>query len=1340
MNQIFKRILCAVLVSACVFTVLPATMLRANAETVYQLTDLLAQEKIKPLGRTQANQAGTGILTDWPGSGFQMNVSGIGGTLTVAVNTSYDSNWAVLVDGEQVFWERLSPGTNITANIPAGNHTVTVIKESDASSVQTAYCEFTTMSFAGTIENPPAQKKMLIEFIGDSYTCGHGTLGEYEPGVAWSATEHSFLHAFPYYASEKLDADYTIAARGGIGLFTGISTEQGDNNVVTMHDIYTNAAGYRTSEGEYDFANRRQPDVIVVHLGANDGIDNDVETKSITAWKEKLAAFTDLLREKNPDSAIVLVNHRADKFRMIMQLVDERAATDPDLYYFSMTHQTRGKAANTTQYYGHPSAADSQELGEALADFLVERGLVPEEEQVTAYNDINYYAAQTGSDDNAGTSAETAKLSLSGAMAQAKADYPNGFPNGSRLVFNLTGTVGFNAESSPFLGNVGELKTQDGKNVPILVTTNNYNGTKAVLNTNHKPVDTNDWKVYFCHSMTLKDITFQSTTTTLSSGKTIRDYLLYAGYNQIILDNVTFSQNGATPTDHNWGGWIVSAGHVNGSVTIPTEKTISSVTFRNGDYTNVIRVTCVQNESLSDGTTSAPNVHCEIHIQDGAKMGTIHNRYGKMNYGSCTFYMEGGSVNQYNGTRDFSSSAKGTYQGDVNFVMTGGDVYGKYFYGSGNYASVTGSVNNTISGGIIKLRPTANWECLCFGARGNATVGGVNNTITGGNMFIIGKDSTSFSAGIYFGGRDNTTVTGNVVNRITGGTIMPMDGKDGTASISYSFGITSGAIKGELRNEIIGGTFDTAACTTCDIRFGSPNQNVPIRKVVNIIGDKNDLGSGPMFIDMNHSGSNVMLGSSNGCIGTTTAPTAMPDASVCSDEVVISNTIYGGFFWNDLYCGTEAKNWDGVHNFVNGSIQTDIYGGYFRGTVFGAGKADVYGKVTMNLHGGIIGNLYAGGISATVYDGVELNIYDVQEYHDVYLGNAWHYWGGARDVNIPIPQTTGRAAITVNIAPTKENLTLKTPVTAISRYSDNVGVTKSVSVSGGIYPEGFGIEGVTVLEAVEDGYVVTNTSTGTLVTVAEDALTTGTTSVTIKRDPNVAAINPQTGEEYATLNSAIEAAEETGATIRLEQDINQTSINVWENVTLDLNGHTLQTRYFSCFGDVIDGAAGGEAQLKVEKQLHVVGENSYLPLYDSTTGAYRFYKHNLNNIGSKAVGTDGNSVKFAFRLELANPAGYTVLANTKQEDLDLRVYLGWGGMPAQIDYPYSDATLMAYAEQVAKDYAADGESQQALTLTVKGLKRLNEGDVVTMKPQLNTNSGVQSFGDEVLSWTVQPSA
>ena len=155
--RIICLILTAVLVLGLVTTGL-ATLVSAAA-TVYQLTDLLAQGKIKPLGRTQKNAAGDGLMTEWSGTGFEMNVSGTGGTMTVGYKAGYGSYWAVLVDGKQVWRGAAVTGTgSFSATIPAGKHTVSVVKESQIEKTKTF--DLTTLTFDGTIEAAPANKDL----------------------------------------------------------------------------------------------------------------------------------------------------------------------------------------------------------------------------------------------------------------------------------------------------------------------------------------------------------------------------------------------------------------------------------------------------------------------------------------------------------------------------------------------------------------------------------------------------------------------------------------------------------------------------------------------------------------------------------------------------------------------------------------------------------------------------------------------------------------------------------------------------------------------------------------------------------------------------------------------------------------------------------------------------------------------------------------------------------------------------------------------------------------------------------------------------------------------------
>ena len=1077
----FKKMISWCLLAALVIGLLAGVAVNTVSAAANSLKTMAANGQVKLLGRTAPGT--NGLMADWPGNGFEMNVSGSGGKLEVGVSANYAANWTVLVDGQQVYWERLSSkGGTISANIPSGKHLVSVIKESDNQGKATDYCDLTTLSFPGTIEKAPADKDLLIEFIGDSYTAGWGTLGTYEPGKAWTGYDHSFTHGFAYYCSRILDADYSIAARGGIGLFDGVSAEQPDDDPdATIADIYPYTAGFRTSAGLYDFA--KQPDVVIIELGANDSIKESDASFTSAEWKRLLEEFTDTVRENNPQAAIVFLSHRAQKFRIMTQIVEERKATDPNLYAFSFAHQGNG-SGGATQYYGHPNAEDSYALAEGLAAFLQDNGLAPvKQEEATAYTDYVYYASESGNDSADGKTLATAKKTLVGALEQAKADHAS-FPAGSRVVVNVQGTITNNSsKSQKFADAGGTLKSVDGKNLPVLVKTNNYKGTKAVIDVNYEPSNKNSCLVYCCNEITLQDITLQSTTHT---NGTTRVNLFYPGYFDVTFDNVTFAQVGSAPTGHDDKGWAVSATHVIGSVAVPAEPTTVTVTFQNGDYTNLDYVACVRIHELylSGGNIAdCPNLHSRIVIGSGAHMSTVYNRKGSLGVGSSTVEVRGGTVDQYYGTADDL-----TLSGDVNFRMTGGNVYGKSFHTAGNTVTIDGDLNNTISGGRIYVRPTVKYDGIYFGGRAAVTVNNINNTISNG-QFLMQCDETDLDVGFHFGGSSNANVLGNVTNRISGGSFVPMNGACTTTCQIY-FGHYSGKIAGTLRNEITGGTFDSSACSSRAYYMGSRNANSPIGKIVNVIGVEGTQ-KGPMFQSYP-----VYLAGGWAQVGVQTARTAMPDVSECSDAVAVSSTIYGGTFGSYLYCGPTAANSGSYCSFVLGSIETGIYGGQLRGTVYGAGTSAIYGKVTTNVYGGVVANLYAGGNNATVYDGVELNLGDFTEYYQVNKSNSWNFWVGAYNADIPVPQTEGRPSVKMTVAPTGDR-TFNTPLKATCRTGSVLGETV-VEVSGGVYPKGFRVAGVKVREALAEGYLPMDTA-GKILVPGVNATETGTAQVSVTR-------------------------------------------------------------------------------------------------------------------------------------------------------------------------------------------------------------------------------------------------
>ena len=95
------------------------------------------------------------------------------------------------------------------------------------------------------------------------------------------------------------------------------------------------------------------------------------------------------------------------------------------------------------------------------------------------------------------------------------------------------------------------------------------------------------------------------------------------------------------------------------------------------------------------------------------------------------------------------------------------------------------------------------------------------------------------------------------------------------------------------------------------------------------------------------------------------------------------------------------------------------------------------------------------------------------------------------------------------------------------------------------------------------------------------------------------------GQVFDTLQEAINTAP-TGATIKLREDVQAGGVMLMNDITVDLNGHTLEADYFVAFAgtDVTDSTGNGLLKCS-ETQL--ASDNTYMPVWDIDDGGYRLF-------------------------------------------------------------------------------------------------------------------------------------
>ncbi len=330
---------------------------------------------VKTLGRTYFND---GIL--WcalSGTGAEFTVSGADLSVTLAGDNMHGGDnrarIAILVDGERVIDDMLdAPEKTYTVFEGEKEAVVTVIKlsESPQSTIGIKSIEVT-----GTIA-PTPQKETLIEFIGDSITCGYGVDDE-DRNHHFATSTEDVTKAYAYIAASTLDADYSMVSFSGYGVISGYTSPGSLNDAQTVPQYYDKLGfsygnGFPAADTAWDFS-ARQPDIIVVNLGTNDdsycGGNKDREAEYTAGY----TAFLKQIRALNPNAKIVCsLGIMGDRLYSAMEqavtdYVAETADANIECLRFDVQKESDGYAADW-----HPTFATHTKAADKLVGALTE--------------------------------------------------------------------------------------------------------------------------------------------------------------------------------------------------------------------------------------------------------------------------------------------------------------------------------------------------------------------------------------------------------------------------------------------------------------------------------------------------------------------------------------------------------------------------------------------------------------------------------------------------------------------------------------------------------------------------------------------------------------------------------------------------------------------------------------------------------------------------------------------------------------------------------------------------------------------------------------------------------
>ncbi|HUT57393.1 MAG TPA: SGNH/GDSL hydrolase family protein [Phycisphaerae bacterium] len=248
--------------------------------------------QIRYVGRFDWRDA-AGPRFEWSGCQIRFRFSGTAVNALLKDSASGGSHPAggsrnnyfnVLIDGGEPKVLALEKGRTVyrlADGLADGEHTVTLFRRTEPLFGAVQFMGLQLEAGKSLKPLPPAPKR-LIEFIGDSITCGYGNEGKDPKDPFRQQTENNYL-AYGAITARSFGADYVCLAWSGQGVYR----DRGEKTDNVLPVLYGRALpSDRVSKWD---PNGYHPDVVVINLCTNDF------AKSIPPKDEFLKAYRGLI-------------------------------------------------------------------------------------------------------------------------------------------------------------------------------------------------------------------------------------------------------------------------------------------------------------------------------------------------------------------------------------------------------------------------------------------------------------------------------------------------------------------------------------------------------------------------------------------------------------------------------------------------------------------------------------------------------------------------------------------------------------------------------------------------------------------------------------------------------------------------------------------------------------------------------------------------------------------------------------------------------------------------------------------------------------------------------------
>ncbi len=277
-----------------------------------------ADKYIKKIGRTYCADDGTLWLVQ-SASGIEFSFLGTSASVELAGDSNAASQWgkdsyaryAIYVDGERISDDMMTEARRTVEIFSSDTQ-----KETEVRILKLSECVNSTVGIksidavsVGDIR-PTAEKKLKIEFIGDSITCGYGVDDEVKENHFKTDTEDA-TKAYACKTAEILDADYSLVSFSGHGIISGYTDNGKKQESQCVPDYYAKlghssgkCGGISIESIDWSF-DSFVPDVVVVNLGTNDNSYTGTDETKQREYIDGYVKFLEQIRSYNPDAYIL---------------------------------------------------------------------------------------------------------------------------------------------------------------------------------------------------------------------------------------------------------------------------------------------------------------------------------------------------------------------------------------------------------------------------------------------------------------------------------------------------------------------------------------------------------------------------------------------------------------------------------------------------------------------------------------------------------------------------------------------------------------------------------------------------------------------------------------------------------------------------------------------------------------------------------------------------------------------------------------------------------------------------------------------------------------------------